>query len=86
MFEQRPSLPIDFYFSTIVNTEKCQCVNHYIADLCEWLCKAFKEVQAQSSTEAERQRQYYDHKANAISLNQVTWSSQKPMPTKEERG
>ena len=31
-------------------------------------CKAFKEVQAQSSSEAERQRQCYDCKANAISL------------------
>ena len=44
------------------------CVNHCIADLCEQLCKTFKEVQAQSTSEAERQRQYYDHKANAISL------------------
>ena len=51
-----------------MSTEKHQCVNHYIADLCEQLCKAFKEVQAQSTTEAESQRWYYDCKANAISL------------------
>ena len=51
-----------------MSTEKHQCVDNYVADLCEWLCKAFKEVQAQSTFEAERQRQYYDCKANAISL------------------
>ena len=28
----------------------------------------FKEAQVQSTLETERQRQYYDHKANAISL------------------
>ena len=51
-----------------MSTEKCQCVSHYIANLCEQLHKAFKEVQAQSTSEAERQREYYDYKANAISL------------------
>ena len=51
-----------------MSTEKHQCVDHYTADLCEQLCKAFKEAQAQSTSEAERQRQYYDHKANTISL------------------
>ena len=30
--------------------------------------KHFKEVQVQSTIEAERQMQYYDHKANAIPL------------------
>ena len=55
-------------FSTFVSTEKHQHVNHYIADLCEQLCEAFKGVQAQSSSEAERKRQHYDHKASAISL------------------
>ena len=68
MFGQWLCLPIDFYFPTIVSTEKHQHVNHYIADLCKWLSKAFKEAQAQSSSKADRQRQYYDCKANAISL------------------
>ena len=48
--------------------EKHQCVNHYIAKLCEWLQEAFKEAQMQSTSEAERQKRYYDRKANAISL------------------
>ena len=38
------------------------------AELCEWLWEAFKEAQVQSMTEAERQKLYYDRKANAISL------------------
>ena len=62
-------LPTDFYFPTIVNTERPQ----HVQPLCCWLmwmtaCKAFKEAQAQSTSEAERQGWYYEHKANAISL------------------
>ena len=48
MFGWWPCLPINLYFPTIVSTEKHQCVNHYIADLCEQLHEAFKEVQVQS--------------------------------------
>ena len=55
-------------FSHYHKHRKHWSVNHNIAELCEWLCKAFKETQAQSTSEAERQRQYYDHKDNAISL------------------
>ena len=51
-----------------MSTDKHQHVNHYFADLHKQLCKAFKEVQEQSTSEAERQRQYYDCKANAVSL------------------
>ena len=51
-----------------MSTEKCQCVDHHDADLCEQLHEAFKEAQVQPTSEAERQRQYYDHKANAVSL------------------
>ena len=68
MFGWLLCLPINFYFPTIMSTEKHQHVNHYITDLCEWLHKAFKEAQAHSTSEAERQRKYYDHKANAMLL------------------
>ena len=47
---------------------KCQHIDHHIAELCEWLWEAFKEVQVQSTSEAERQKYYYGRKANAISL------------------
>ena len=48
--------------------EKHWHVDCYIVKLCEQLWEAFKEVQVQSTSEAERQKQYYDRKANAISL------------------
>ena len=49
--------------------KKLQCVDHYIAELCEWLQEAFKEAQVQSTSESERQKLHYDRKANAISLD-----------------
>ena len=48
--------------------KKHQCVDYYIAKLYEQMQEAFKEAQAQSMSEAERQKWYYDRKANAISL------------------
>ena len=69
MFGCKPCLPIDFYFPIMRGMEKHQHVDCYIAKLCEKLHEAFKEAQAQSTSEAERQKQwYYDRKANAISL------------------
>ena len=61
-------LTFDFYFPMIRGAKKHQHVDHYIAELCEWLWEAFKEAQVQSMSEAERQKQYYDRKANVISL------------------
>ena len=68
MFRCQPSLPIDFYFPMIRGMKKHQCVDHYIAKLCEWLWEAFKEAQVQSTSEAGRQNWYYDKNGNAISL------------------
>ena len=64
MFGHQPCLPIDFYFPMIRGTTKHQCVDHYIAKLCEWLWEAFKE----STSGPERQMWYYSRKANAILL------------------
>ena len=61
-------LSIDFYFPTIRGTKKHQHVDHYITKLHEWLQEAFKEAQVHSMSEAERQKWYYNRKANAISL------------------
>ena len=58
---------IDFYFPPIKGTEKHQHVDYYIVELCEPLWEAFNEVQAQSMSEAERQKWYYERKVNAIS-------------------
>ena len=54
--------------------KKHQHVDYYITKLCEQLWEAYKEAQVQSTSEAERQKWYYNRKANAISLepgNQV---------------
>ena len=48
--------------------KKHHCVDLYISELCEWPQKAFQEVEVQSTSEAERQKQYYHRKANAISM------------------
>ena len=49
MFGHQLCLPIDFYLPSVRGTQKHQCVNHYIAKLCEWLQEAFKESQMQST-------------------------------------
>ena len=48
--------------------EETPYIDNYVAKLCEWLQEAFKEVQILSTSEVERQNQYYDRKANVISL------------------
>ena len=68
MFRCWPCLPINFYFPVVRGTQKHWNADCYIAELCEWLLEAFKEVQVQSTFEVERQKWYYDRKVNAISL------------------
>ena len=68
MFGHWPCLPINFYFSTVRGTKKHQCVDHYIAELHVQLHEAFKEAQVKSTSEAERQKQHYNRKANVVSL------------------
>ena len=54
--------------------------------LCCWVMwrtvRSLKKLQAQSTSEAEKQKQYYDRKASAISLETITWSWLKLMPTR----
>ena len=68
MFVDQLHLPIDFHFPMVRDTQKHQCVDHYIAKPCEWVWEAFKETQTQSMSETERQKQHYNRKANAFSL------------------
>ena len=68
MFEHQLCIPIHLYFVTGRGTQKHQHVNHYIAKVHERLWGAFKEAQTQSTSVAERHKQHYDRKANAISL------------------
>ena len=86
MFGCWPLLPTYFYFPMMWGTEKHWHVNCYIAKLCEGLWEVFKEAQAQSTSAVERQKCYYDRKANVISLGrEVTWSWLKLMPMGEEK-
>ena len=48
-----PCICINFHFPMITGTKKHQHVDHYVTELCEWLCEAFKEAQAQSMSEVE---------------------------------
>ena len=52
-------------FPMIRGMKKHHYVDHYVAELCEWLQDTFK---VQFTSEVERQKLYYNRKANAISL------------------
>ena len=83
MFGWRLCLHNDFHFPTIMSTEKHQNVDYYIADLHEKLHKAFNEAQAQSTSEAERQRDPMIVKLMLFHWNKMTWSWLRPTPTNE---
>ena len=74
-------LPVDFYFPTMRATEIHWCVDCYVAKLHEWMWKAFKEVQAQSMSKAERQKWYLTGRLMPFDQSPVTWSWPKLMPT-----
>ena len=52
MFGCQTHLPVDFYFSMIQGTQKHWHVDYFVAEVCEQLPGAFKEVQEQSTAAA----------------------------------
>ena len=72
MFGQQPRLPVDFVFPTVGSNEaptreaSTRSVDVYVASVRDRLRSALWEVQAQSTTEACQQKQYYDR-------NLATW-------------
>ena len=74
MFGQQPRLPVDFVFPTIGSSEapmretSARKVDTYIASVRDRLRSTLREVQAQSTTEARRQKWYYDRKVGAVNL------------------
>ena len=74
MFGQRPRLPVDFVFPTIGSNEaptreaSARNVDVYVASVRDQLRSALWEVQAQSTTEACRQKWYYDRKIGTVNL------------------
>ena len=77
MFGHRPRLPVDFHFPTLRNAEVpkrgvfTKHVDEYIATIQDQLRATLQEAQAQSTAEAQRQKQYYDQKIGAIGLKLV---------------
>ena len=74
IFGWRPGLPVDFYFSTLRNTEvpkrgtSTKCVDEYTSTVWHWLRAALQEIQVQSMTEDQRQKQYYNWKIGNVGL------------------
>ena len=66
MFGQRPRLPVKFYFPIFRSTEApvrgafAKCVDEYMDTVHDQLRAALQEPQAQSTAEAQQQKQYYD--------------------------
>ena len=67
-------LPVEFYFPTLRSTEgpgRGTCtkhVNEYIATVRDHLRTTLQDAQAQSTAEAQRQKQYYNWKIGTIGL------------------
>ena len=74
MFRHRPRLPVNLFFPTIGSNEapmreaSTKHVDEYVASIQDRLRTALWEVQAQSTVEACRQKQYYDRKIGAVNL------------------
>ena len=74
MFGWRPRLPVDFVFPTIGSSKaptrkaSTRKVDTYVASVRDQLRSALREAQAQLTTEACQQKQYYDRKVGAVNL------------------
>ena len=74
MFGRLPRLLVDFVFPTIGSSEaptreaSTKKVDTYVASVRDQLRSALREVQAQSTAEAHRQKWYYDRKVGAVNL------------------
>ena len=74
MFGCRPRLPVDFYFPTFRSAEaprrgtSTKDVDEYMATVHNQLRATLWEAQAQSTAEAQWQKQYYDWKIGAMEL------------------
>ena len=78
MFGWQPRLPVNFIFLTIgsnkapIREASARSVDVYIASVRDRLRSTLWEVQAQSTTEACWQKQYYERKIGAVNLKPGT--------------
>ena len=74
MFGQWPRLPVAFVFPTVGSSEaptreaSTRKVDTYVASVRDQLRSTLREAQAQLTTEACQQKQYYDRKVGAVNL------------------
>ena len=74
IFGQWPRLPVHFVFPTVGSNKApmrevaARSVDVYIASVRDRLRSTLWEAQAQSTTEAHQQKQYYDRKMGAVNL------------------
>ena len=74
MFGWQPRLPVDFVFPTIGSNEaptreaSARNVDMYVACVRVRLRRTLSEAQAQSTTEAHQQKQYYNRKIGMVNL------------------
>ena len=74
MFERWPRLPVDFVFLTVGSSKvpmreaSIRKVDTYVASVRDQLRSTLQEVQAQSTTEACRQKWYYNRKIGTVNL------------------
>ena len=68
MFGHQLCLPIDVLFPHDKGHKETPVCSRLHCQVMWMAGKAFKEAQVQSTSEAERQKWYYDRKANAISM------------------
>ena len=74
MFGQRPRLPVNFVFPTVGSSEapmreaSTRKEDTYVASVRDQLRSTLREVQAQSTAEACRQKWYYDQKVGTVNL------------------
>ena len=72
---------VNFYFHMIRGTKKHQCVDHYVAELCEWLWEAFEEASGAVHVRGrETESGTMIGKLMPFHWNQITWSWLKLMP------
>ena len=74
MFGRWPRLPVDFVFPTVGSSKapmreaSARKVDTYIASVRDQLRSTLWEAQAQSTTEACQQKQYYNQKVDTLNL------------------
>ena len=69
MFRQRPRLPVDLLFRTVITREWTHTIDEYVKALYERLSECLQLTQESTSKEAKRQKRLYDRRVRAVELH-----------------